>query len=269
VISGDTTVAALLAAHPELIDILAGCHPHFEHLRNRVLRRVMAPRVTVAQAARMAGVAPGDLLAALRRAVGEPTADDSEFPGAAPPAAPPKPAALDVVPEARRVRLDVRDAIHRGEEPFGLIMRAVKRLREDEVLVLRAPFEPVPLYQVLARRGFRHWTECRAASDWSVWFYRAPGGEATTESVREAAAPGRSPGDEAVRIDVRGLEPPEPMVRVLEQLDALAPGRHLEVLHDRRPMFLYPQLDASGFVHETDEPELGLVRIRIRRGASA
>ena len=30
-------------------------------------------------------------------------------------------------------------------------------------------------------------------------------------------------------------------------------------------MFLYPQLDERGFVHETDEPEPGLVRIRIRR----
>jgi hypothetical protein len=30
-------------------------------------------------------------------------------------------------------------------------------------------------------------------------------------------------------------------------------------------MFLYPQLDARGFLHETDEPEPGLVRIVIRR----
>jgi uncharacterized protein (DUF2249 family) len=72
-----------------------------------------------------------------------------------------------------------------------------------------------------------------------------------------------------VRLDVRDLEPPQPMVLVLERLDALQPGETLEVLHDRRPLFLYPQLDARGFVHETDEPAQGLVRIRIRRGASA
>jgi hypothetical protein len=55
-ITGDITVARLLDEHPDLIEVLASYHPHFKQLRNRLLRRVMAPRVTVAQAARMAGV---------------------------------------------------------------------------------------------------------------------------------------------------------------------------------------------------------------------
>ena len=70
-----------------------------------------------------------------------------------------------------------------------------------------------------------------------------------------------------VRLDVRGLEPPEPMVRVLLALDSLAPDEALEVLHDRRPLFLYPQLDDRGFRHETLEVEPGLIRIVIRRAA--
>jgi hypothetical protein len=49
-------------------------------------------------------------------------------------------------------------------------------------------------------------------------------------------------------------------------LDTLGPGQTLEVLHDRRPVFLYPQLDDRGFLHQTDEPAAGLVRIVIRRG---
>jgi len=95
--------------------------------------------------------------------------------------------------------------------------------------------------------------------------------------VREAAAlAGLSPDQllaalercssgDRVQLDVRGLEPPQPMVRVLEALDRLAPGAELEVRHDRRPLLLYPQLDARGYVYETDKPEPGLVRIRIRR----
>jgi uncharacterized protein (DUF2249 family) len=66
-------------------------------------------------------------------------------------------------------------------------------------------------------------------------------------------------------LDVRGLEPPQPMVLVLERLTTLAPGETLEVLHDRRPLFLYPQLDDRGFVHETEVLAPGLVRIRICR----
>ncbi len=58
------------------------------------------------------------------------------------------------------------------------------------------------------------------------------------------------------------------MVRILEELERLEPGQQIEVLHERRPMFLYPQLDERGFTHETDEPGPGLVRIVIRRGGA-
>jgi uncharacterized protein (DUF2249 family) len=174
-----------------------------------------------------------------------------------------RPAALTDVPAGRQVHLDVREDIARGEEPLARIMRAVKALGGGEILVLRAPFEPLPLYEVLGRRGLAHWTECRAANDWHVWFYRE--GEPSAD-----AGPARSDGTHGRRtvIDVRGLEPPQPMVRVLEAVDWLAPGAELEVLHERRPTFLYPLLEDRGFVHDTDEPEPGLIRIRIRRAAS-
>lgn len=163
--------------------------------------------------------------------------------------------------EARQVHLDVREDIARGREPFTRIMAAVKSLGADQALVLRAPFEPIPLYDVLGKRGFAHWTERRAPDDWSVRFYRDATPAARPGPAPAAAAPGR------VVLDVRGLEPPQPMVQVLQQLDRLGPDAELEVRHDRRPMFLYPQLDERGFAHETDEPEPGLVRIVIRKGA--
>jgi uncharacterized protein (DUF2249 family) len=166
------------------------------------------------------------------------------------------------VPEAGRVHLDVRDDIRQGREPFARIMAAVKALGPGHVLVLRAPFEPIPLYDVLGKRGFARWTECHASDDWSVWFYRDP-----TSRV-EPTPPPASPAGRRVVLDVRGLEPPQPMVRVLEEIDRLGPGGELEVRHDRRPMFLYPQLDERGFIHETDEPEPGLVRILIRKGTA-
>ena len=174
-----------------------------------------------------------------------------------------RPAALAEVPEGCQVHLDVREDIARGEEPLARIMRAVKALDADEVFVLRAPFEPVPLYEVLGRRGLAHWTEHGATNDWQVWFYRekVPPVEAAPARVGRALR-GRTV------IDVRGLEPPQPMMHVLEAVDRLGPGAELEVLHERRPTFLYPQLEDRGFVHETDEPEPGLVRIRIRRAAA-
>jgi uncharacterized protein (DUF2249 family) len=165
----------------------------------------------------------------------------------------PRPRVLD---RLRPVELDVRDDISRGTEPFARIMSAVRALADGEALALRVPFEPVPLYGVLGRQGFEHWTEHLGSGDFVVWFYREPTGS--------GHGPVAAPPTPAA-LDFRGLEPPLPMASVLERMDKLTPGETLVVLHDRRPMFLYPQLDERGFVHETDEPEPGLVRITIRR----
>jgi uncharacterized protein (DUF2249 family) len=254
-ITADTNLGGLLDEHPELVEVLAGCHDHFARLRHRLLRRLMAPRVSVGQAAGLAGVPVSDLVTTLRRAIGEP-----EEPSAAPLAAPvvhsgPRPVELD---RLRVVEVDVRDDLRRGEEPFARIMAAVKTLGLAEALVVRAPFEPVPLYDVLGRRGFAHWAEQCAPDEWSVWFHRRASSPAPTAPLDA------TPATDAT-LDVRGLEPPLPMVRVLERLDTLEPGDTLTVLHERRPLFLYPQLDERGFHHETNEPEPGLVRIVIWR----
>jgi len=259
-ISPDTTIARLLDEHPTLVEVLADFHPHFRQLRNRLLRRVMAPRITVAQAARIAGVPPDALLRRLREAAGESEPAEPGESAAPTPAATPPPPGLANIPPARQMHLDVRDDIRRGEEPFARIMGAIKAVPDGGALVLRAPFEPIPLYEVLGRRGFASWTECRGPADWMVWFYRATGPVPEPAGSPVATTPG------TIRLDVRGLEPPQPMVRVLAELETLGLGETLEVLHNRRPLFLYPQLDDRGFVHETDEPEAGLVRIVIRRG---
>lgn len=273
-ITGDSLLVPLLDEHPHLGEVLAQVHPHFKQFQSRQARKV-GGRVTVAQAAQMAGVPLGALVAVLRRALGEPVEAAGEALEAAPAAAPvPKPAALIRVPEERLAHLDVREDIRQGTEPFARIMAAVKALGEDQVLVLRAPFEPVPLYGVLGRRGFAHWTECRAPDDWFVWFYREAGGgsgapapaAATPGPSAAPIAPPASASPGVVVIDVRGLEPPHPMVRVLERLDQLGAGQELLVVHDRRPVFLYPQLEERGFVHDTREVSAGHVEIRIRRG---
>ena len=61
----------------------------------------------------------------------------------------------------------MREDTRRGEMPLARIMTEAKALGNDAVLVLRAPFEPAPLYKVLANRGFAHWTEHCGPDDWS------------------------------------------------------------------------------------------------------
>lgn len=52
-------------------------------------------------------------------------------------------------------------------------------------------------------------------------------------------------------LDVRGLEPPEPLQRALEALASLQPGEQLHILIHREPFPLYGRLREYGFAHRT------------------
>lgn len=191
-----------------------------------------------------------------------------------------RPAGLDALPPERIVELDVREDLRAGREPFSRIMAAQRSLPDGGVLRLRAIFEPVPLYAVLEAQGLGHWAERRAADDWVVWFYPAADGRpAATASDADDVADGAAAMDGAaaldgpaegdvVVLDVRGLEPPEPMVRTLERLETLAAGATLLQINERVPQFLLPQLRARGFAYEIQREAAGPVRVFIRRVAS-
>jgi uncharacterized protein (DUF2249 family) len=187
-------------------------------------------------------------------------------------------AAVDVSPDILvdapiAEELDVRPLLARGEEPFSIIMASVARVPVQSALRLRTTFEPVPLYDVLGRRGFEHQARQIGPDDWEVTFRRGASPRAHSGSAvpdMSLTPPGPSPmanvdGD-VVRLDVSDLAPPEPMVRILEAAARLGPHQALLVEHHRRPVYLYPQLDAQGFAHETRELGPGRVEIVIRRG---
>lgn len=66
--------------------------------------------------------------------------------------------------------LDVRPDLEQGDEPFVRIMEAALTIPPGGVLVIIAPFEPVPLYDVLAERSFAHETEKVTDNEWAVRF---------------------------------------------------------------------------------------------------
>lgn len=55
---------------------------------------------------------------------------------------------------------------------------------------------------------------------------------------------------DGLHVDVRGLEPPGPMVEILKLIDAGDVDSVLIAHLDREPIFLYPELDDRGFDHE-------------------
>jgi uncharacterized protein (DUF2249 family) len=254
----------VLAQDEKLLEIFVQASPMFERLRNPAMRRTMARLVSVEQAARVAGIDVSALLAMLNGALaGE--APSGHAPAIRP--ASPQPVSLpdflgQIAPE-RLVDLDVREDLRAGREPFRRIMEAVQALTRENVLRLRAIFEPVPLYAVLEKRGFAHFTEWLGAEDFRVWFYPAPK-PVLAQSARSEVAPSAAPAEDVIVLDVRGLEPPEPMVRTLEALATMPRGQTLVQLNVRVPEFLLPKLAERGFSYEVREQTPDLVRLFIR-----
>lgn len=50
---------------------------------------------------------------------------------------------------------------------------------------------------------------------------------------------------------MRGLEAPEPLERILSQLDSLHSGEQLDVVHWREPLLLYPILERRAWQYKT------------------
>jgi uncharacterized protein (DUF2249 family) len=172
------------------------------------------------------------------------------------------PEAIQNLPDDRRVILDVRDQVRAGQEPFQRIMQAVMSLQDDQALILCNIFEPIPLYGVMAQRGFAHWTEKRGPEDWCITFYRAAA-EAATSAAASTASRAAGPVGDAIVVDARGLEPPQPMAKILENLPRIAAGGHILAMTDRRPMLLYPKLEERGFAFSTEETTNGWFETRI------
>jgi TusA-related sulfurtransferase len=72
-----------------------------------------------------------------------------------------------------------------------------------------------------------------------------------------------------IKLDVRGLAAPEPMVRILEATATLQPGGVLTVTHNRVPTLIYPRLAERGLSVDTVEAEDGVVVLTIKRPTNA
>ena len=147
---------------------------------------------------------------------------------------------------AREKLLDARPILAKGGDPFRLIMRTVGELEPDEALHLVVGFDPVPLYGVLGNQGF---AAHKQAEDgvFHVWFWR----EGRPEHPKVASFRERSGLQEPVELDVSGLEPPQPMITILEKLVELGDGAQLLVHHHREPVLLYEKLAARGYAAKT------------------
>ena len=67
-----------------------------------------------------------------------------------------------------------------------------------------------------------------------------------------------------IALDVRGLEPPQPLMKILEAVVTMPPGTTL-CAHTRwRPALLYAELETRGFIGESQEQSDGSYITNIR-----
>ncbi len=145
------------------------------------------------------------------------------------------------------IDVDVRPILRAGGEPFSVIMAALERLEPGQGLRLYAPFKPIPLFAVMADKGFGHSAQPLEGDEWEVLFTPAEPPK-QEPGVSPSADWGFAPWPEPlVKLDNRDLEPPEPMVQILAAADKLGPGETLSALLRREPVFLFPQLEKRGF----------------------
>lgn len=171
------------------------------------------------------------------------------------------------LPDPAAAHFDVRSIPCRIKH--GLIFARWHELAVGEYFVLVNDHDPVPLYyqfQAEFPHAFRWDYEARGPEEFAVRITRiAP----TPPPAEAAPAAARTCGHHGLgTVDARGLEPPEPMARILDAVTSLAPHTTLIALTDRQPLHLLPELDRRGCTHQGEAQPDGSWRTVITRGAA-
>ncbi|MCL4322557.1 MAG: DUF2249 domain-containing protein [Deltaproteobacteria bacterium] len=178
---------------------------------------------------------------------------------------------MENINNLKRIKLDVREDIKSGADPFQRIMKAVNELKEDEALDLTNSFEPFPLYSVLKNKGFEHITN-KTREGFQIIFFRDKTGKKPIKVSDEADEKNFTDEDlkdlahkKGVEIDVRGLEPPQPLLKIFETLENIKADEALYITHERKPIHLYPRLKDAGYKFLTEETGEDLYTIKVWR----
>jgi uncharacterized protein (DUF2249 family) len=145
-------------------------------------------------------------------------------------------------------------------------MAAVESLAPGQGLTLLAPFKPVPLFTVLERKGFLHQVSELEGGDFEVRFIPRATEVLASEDIDDG---GEWP--EPVRnFDFSDLDPPQPMVRILSELETMSPGEVMFAVLAREPLFLFPELTKRGHKWAGNYDSGGTAfRIMVKRGVAA
>jgi uncharacterized protein (DUF2249 family) len=137
-------------------------------------------------------------------------------------------------------------------QKHSMIFQRWADLPVGDFFVLINDHDPVPLYYQFAVQfpGAFTWSYLMTGPDeFRVKITRvAPSPEkpAIPPPDRSIAVPA---SDNPLLLDARGLEPPEPLMRILAAAETLPSGGTLRAQTDRQPVHLFPELTARNIAH--------------------
>jgi uncharacterized protein (DUF2249 family) len=266
-ISSKTKISKLIDHNPETIEVISEINKHFKKLKNPFLRKALAPRVTVAEAAKIGGV-PVCVMIDKLRSIGFETSDDCGCEAVSPKE---KYKLTENKTEMRKkniVELDVRPSLEKGIDPFNEIMSQLKKMDDEDTLKIINTFEPIPLLNLLKEKGYVYETERPEQGLVYTYLEKAEGEKDQTEERTEKPELlfeeiEKQYSGHLKEIDVRDLEMPLPMVTILEEVEKLSEGQGLYVHHKRLPQYLLPELENRGFKWVSKEEDKDNVKLII------
>jgi uncharacterized protein (DUF2249 family) len=271
-ISANTRISYLIKQNPAAIDAIVSINKHFEKLRNPVLRKILASRVTIADAAKIGGCTVNYFFEKLLPLGFKINSDTSQI-STSVETANESQVFMKEVASSNTTTLDVRADIASGKDPFQKIMNTLSSVPQGNFLLIINSFEPIPLINILKKKGFEYYTEQHQEDLFHTYFIGRNHGD-TNKSDNIASTYNTNDEFEKmlyvferkmITIDVRNLEMPLPMVTILKELETLPEGQALFVQHKKVPQFLLPELQERNFFWLIREDGEGNVKLLIFR----
>lgn len=138
--------------------------------------------------------------------------------------------------------IDVRGIIAAGGEPLDEILRIASDMPAGGKFHVDAPFDPLPLREMLGQMGFRDSAVQLAQQHWRVTFERQ---KAVNEPVVEGARMWHA--QDGLHVDVGHLEPARQAAEIFALADACANVPRLTVHLGRAPFDLAAALGERGW----------------------
>ncbi|HKJ06417.1 MAG TPA: DUF2249 domain-containing protein, partial [Flavobacteriaceae bacterium] len=145
--------------------------------------------------------------------------------------------------------IDVRPIIDSGVDPFKELIKITSSLKIGEVLEVVNSFEPIPLINVLSKKGFISKT-LKKNNVFYTYFKKTAALKPIENDEVDSSnfdVTYKKFIDKMHHIDVRALEMPEPMNKILKALENLPADFCLVVEHFKVPQFLLPELKKRNY----------------------